>query len=374
MPVYQESGCRIIDKESPWGSYPDEVYAGFFSGPYTAITNTFFCKLGFNSSVLLLRSLTLLAIPLSFYLVQKILYGNQITPSTLLIYPLILFSFPVRAALEYGQPTVIYLLFLVLGIYRLRFEQSLKSNWLYLFLICLAIDYKPHVFGVIFILLNSIRIIKRFAPLIASLNLFGYLLIFSLTGATPLQHFKSIVYRGRNMANVGDQMSIHALSNSFGKWLILITLSFILWTLFISRTSQILLNACIHRNVFVYLLIQVISPFLHPQDLIFFALYFFSLLLHSPLIHFQKVFVFLLPLVLTWSNNPLISLTVAIISLFIGWLLNLRLNAGYLFLILASFHSFILLFPSREGDIRHLYNLSSIFILLYVLTKDRSTK
>ena len=213
--VFYQAAEYARGLSNPWFSSVDPIYSAYVNGPLTAIVISPLSLLSIDAAIFFVRFLSVVSIPLNLWLLAKILNVSFSFSSHKLwiASSLLLFSFPVRANLEYGQLFLLFTLFFTFAVF---FLHSFSSGWVHLssgILLGITLDYKPQVFGIV-----SLILILRFRRVILGVViswLFGALVSVWLTDSSPfLVWLKAINLRKDGGFNSSDQMNLVALVNN----------------------------------------------------------------------------------------------------------------------------------------------------------------
>ncbi len=359
---FYKAGVEALHFTDPWIGGADYVYSAYINGPLTLMTIMPFSIFGKALSLLLLRASTVACLPLIIHFLGKIL-KKQSTLGKTEIYSascVLLFTFPVRSNLEYGQFFII-ISTLVLGSVSYFLESKAKySDLLVGMTLSLSLDFKPQVFTplVLFIFVRKPRTMLGLLP--------GFLLqiVISLV-ISPQFPFESWLDALRVKKEGGfmtiDQMNVYAISQS------------IFFAIFI--VSTILFSVLIYMHKFsikprmdfetlnlLWLGWFLFIPYLHPTDLVI------PIGVLSLLIFQRKTRLSLIALgaALVWSNSISLTLVTLIV---ISVMLRIYRNPPVIFLCIpnAVFIYFIKAYPQSEIILRQAINYSALVVTLFVL-------
>jgi hypothetical protein len=357
---------------NPWFSSVDPVYSAYVNGPLTAIVISPISLLSIEVAIFVVRLLSVVSIPLNFWLLSKSLNVNISFNSQKLwiASSLLLFSFPVRANLEYGQLFLLFSLFFSLPLFLLR---NFSLNWVQVFsgiLLGITVDYKPQVFGLVTLIL-VLRYRRVIIGVIISW-LFGGLVSVWLTDSGPFVTWaKAINLRKNGGFTSVDQMNLVSLVNS----------GFILIILIVSLVG--VGSAMIYRNWFsmnrdlfdidwylVFVVGFILIPYLHPTDI-----YIVGVCLVIRLIQSDSIFPWIgLGFLITWSNALEVFVAQTILVFFLSVLLKTsRSNVVVSMIPSLSLLAAVEISPGNESLTRKFMNfLLLLFVFWLEVTSSKA--
>jgi len=369
--TFYSAGIKVRDLESPWDVNKGNEFSAYLNGPISALSLTALTLFPYEISLFIVRVITLVLIP---YALKGFFSSFHISCSAEMRYylsTLLILTFPIRACLEYGQLSGIYLSCFVIFLAAVKSKKNGFQLFAFGLVSCIMLDYKPQIFLPILIFLpyRSIHFLFGLMSGVAS----AWFINFIVTGDTFFNAWlDAILARSQTVSNRGDQMSVYSLLN-LNQTETKIMLLVLLFTAAFSviRSKQLKnLDRC-QRILLSLLLWSALTPFSHPTDMLISQLFIFALILRLS----GNVNLVLLALGFgaVWSNS-LIPSSIVFFSLFLlsrkSILSNSNLNLFIQLLILTPpvIFSFISIrFPILEGAARQLLNYVSILIPVVML-------
>ncbi len=371
--TFYSAGISVRDLESPWDVNKGNEFSAYLNGPISALSLSALTLFPYEISLLILRVITLALIP---YTLKRFFSFFHISCSSEMRYnlsTLLILTFPIRACLEYGQLSGIYLSCFVIFLAADKSKDSGFQLFALGLLTCIMLDYKPQIFLPILIFLPY-RSIHFLYGLIGGITS-AWFINFFVTGDTFFNAWlDAILARSETVSNRGDQMSLYSLLNlnqTESTILLFVLLSTAAFSVIRSEQMKNLDRG--QRLLLSLLLWSTLTPFSHPTDMLISQLFIFALILRLS----GNVNAHLAWLALgfgaVWSNS-LIPSSIVFLSLFLfsrkSIFSNRHLNLLIQFLILTPpiIFSFISIrFPSLEGAARQLLNYLSILIPVVML-------
>ncbi len=359
---FYKAGVEALHFADPWVGGADFVYSAYINGPLTLMAIVPFSIFGKELSLLLLRASTVACLPLLIHFLSKIL-KKQSTLGKTEIYSascLLLFTFPVRSNLEYGQFFIIISTF-VLGSLSYFLESKVKySDLLVGMTLCLSLDFKPQVFIplALFVFVRKPRTMLGLLP--------GFLLqiVISLV-ISPQFPFESWFDALRVKKEGGfmtiDQMNVYAISHSIIVAIFIVSTILLFFLIYMHKFSIKPLMDFEALNL-MWLGWFLFIPYLHPTDLII-PIGVLSLMIFQGKTRLSLI---ALGAALVWSNSVSLTLVTLII---ISLMLRIYRNPSSLFLWIPStvFICCITAYPQSEIILRQAINYSSLVFTLFVL-------
>jgi len=365
FPVFYEAGQLLLNFQSPWDAVIDPIYSAYLNGPLTALVISPLAILPQNITLAITRILSIVLIPFLTFQISKYFFPLQefsyLNKKIWLASSFILFTFPIRANLEYGQ---LFIVFLAFAVSALRFSRYESTKFLLLagFLIGLCCDYKPQCF-IIFGLLICFKNRYIFLGVILSV-ISGAFLSTILTHKPPYLVWADVIFKKFKGGVTGDQMHIYAVFPGFWSQVITVVICAVtLLYLFKNRYAK----SIPHKNILIVFLSVLLSPWMHPTDLVLFSLFTVGIAIrHNGLTFFSSL---ALGTLLVWSNNLVISILIVALSVFILFLYLGRSHNKYLTKILFIVLPPILFAlvsnknPAIEDLLRKFVGLGSLFCI-----------
>ena len=366
--TFYSAGKAIDHGLNPWDVNKGNEFSAFLNGPITAILLGGVALLPYNAALFAIRIASLMCLPHLIKFLAEALNFRIDREYRHLFAIGALFTFPVRANLEYGQLAILFFTILFLALKRVLTESNYLNHFLLGVGIYIVLDYKPHVFVPIAILLFWKRkgLISGFgSTLLAAL----IISIFS-TGKFPLYAWLEAIFsRGTNSSSNAEQMSLYAILglSQIISWLIAVMILIYISKKFIFHFNQYdILQATVLLITWLTLI-----PFSHPTDLI--TVILFPIFLRYARVTHEKIVIFFAAgMAIVWSNNLVFS-TVVTIPIFIifSFLTQLRIGErifAYIALLLPQviFLSIIHESPNAENITRRILNFSAVLLCVIV--------
>lgn len=381
FPIFFHAGQAVLRFQSPWQSSSDPVYAAYLNGPLTSIFLGFTALLPSKLGLFLIRALSITALPIVVRKMAKI-FEVDLDESVWLVSILLLFSFPIRANLEYGQLFVIYCLVAVTAV-----QISLKKDKFYLLissgiLIGICLDYKPQSFVILlpFVFAKLYRIVG----LLISIMVSAILSLF-ISDAWPfLEWLQALKSRSGASYKTSDQMSLLGISWQLGIVSgLAIAATCVLYFYGLLQLRDLLRsrNYLLYTTIIIFNLVGL-SFFLHPTDLVLNVIALLFLLTNDDEFTGKPIIAILLGFSLIWSNSIVVSITqFFIIQILVTFL---RVGSNHYQTILISspalFFALACRFSSNvEMTLRHSLNFGSCLgaILMlghYISNRNRAVE
>ncbi len=306
--TFYSAGKAVNHGNNPWDINKGSEFSAFLNGPVTAIILGLTALFPYNAALFTIRLASVLCLPYLIRYLGEVMNLKIDREYLHLISIAALFTFPVRANLEYGQLAIIFFTTISIALKR-ELNNSIFLNQFYLGIsIYVVLDYKPHVFAPIAVLLFW----KRKGMLYGFGTTFLMALLSSslFTGTFPLYVWlEAIIGRGVNSKSNAEQMSLYSILglNQPIAWVIAVTLLLYLSWKVIFKSDQTYSS----KATFLLITWQALLPFSHPTDLI--TVLLLPVFLMQTKVSNQKLLVFLATgLAIVWSNNVVISILVII--------------------------------------------------------------
>jgi hypothetical protein len=374
FPVFYDAGQLFLNFQSPWGAVIDPIHSAYLNGPLTALVISPLAIVPQDIALGVTRAISIILIPFITFQVSKYFSPLQelsfLNKRIWLASSFILFAFPIRANLEYGQ---FFVVFLALAVSALRLSIC-ESNGLRLcsgFLIGVCCDYKPQSFLIFALLIcfrNRYIFLGGILAFISSTTLSTF-----LTDKPPYLVWGKALLTRFEGGVTGDQMHIYALFPGF--WSVFLssviaTFALIHWVLNRTRFSVP------QKTTFIIFITVLLSPWLHPTDLVLFGVFAVGIATWNNGLTILTSLA--LGTLLVWSNNLLINVSLALISAFILYFYlgqNLENTIMKKLLIALPPVLFALLAyttPDLESTLRRYLGLVSIVSITALVTVSRS--
>lgn len=309
--VFMKAGEYFLARENPWSKFTDPN-AMYLNGAGTLILSSLLSLVPIEYGLMMLRVSNILAIlAISFLIGRK---SPQLPVPAIFIS--ILLIFPFRSAMEYGQYTIVYS---VVSFILLRNVLDKKSDSSFgIISLALVVDFKPHI---IVGLLVLILLHKRFMLIMKAVAvwLVIQLIVGSWSNTIPTyEWFLAIKFRSDFVSQGEDNLS---LVSHFGSAHYLAAMILSALMLFYLRGQIKASGRCDHLVLEIVAVSLILSPLLHPTDILFVALVLLSRF------NFSRLEVFLFGLFLVWS--PLLSgaIFTFTVTMLLFFLLSLVRNA-----------------------------------------------
>jgi hypothetical protein len=372
FPVFHDASRLALKLSSPWDAVFDPIYSAYLNGPLTAML---IAPLGiFSQSLALLitRTLSVAVIPFLVFLFLRFLLPHKtlgfFSKDVWIISSLLLFTFPVRANLEYGQFYLVFITLAVLGL-KLSLSESAIKLFISGLLLGICCDYKPQSF-LVFALIFCFTNVYIFFGLSFSVIL-GAIFSTILTKTIPYQVWIEVILEKSKGGSTEDQMHLYEIIPGS------ISLFFALGLFILATTSTIInkLNGS-ERVISIIFVTTLLTPWMHPTDLVLYGL--FAVVLTIQPNRLTTLSSFGLGSFLVWSNSYTISILVALVvfSLLLAHgeiLKKLRFVQIFLILIPSTIFSYTSNeFPEFEGVHRQFWGMAGIVIITMVSTHSQS--
>jgi len=264
--VFVDAGLAFRKQLNPWAISPDPN-SMYLNGASGILPLVLFSFLKIETGLFLLRLLNLTVVVLLIWKPRN--YSmHKVTP---LYIALVMLSFPFRSAMEYGQLTVLYSSLAFWLVSNLLKGDSYTVSMM--FSLVLLIDYKPHVF--VFLLL--VLLVKRKYLFLSQAFLFWaviQLLIGWWTKTVPIvEWYKAIQYRNQYVTSGEDSFSLVSILN-LSPLVSMVVTGIGMTTLLIVLVK--------HQSDIKPVLVKVsvigllAIPLLHPTDLLLVFLFFLA--------------------------------------------------------------------------------------------------
>lgn len=376
FPVFYAASRLSLNFQSPWDAVFDPIYSAYLNGPLTALVISPLSLVPQNIALGITRALSIVLIPFLTYQISKYFSPYQdlrfLNKRIWLASSIIMFTFPIRANLEYGQFFIIFLAFAILAL-RLSSYETKGSLLLAGFLIGVCCDYKPQCF-MVFALLICFKNRYIFLGGVFSI-ISGALLSVILTRKAPYLVWCEVILKKFKGGATGDQMHIYVLFPGLWSILVLIVISAFAVAYLLRYRNKVSVQ---QRSVLIIFITVLLSPWMHPTDLALFAVFVVGIAIRSNgLTLFSSL---ALGSLLVWSNNVTISIFVALLSFFILFLYlgrNQQTLFVYKFLIIMPSIFFAIFSknnPEVEDLLRKLFGIVSLFCATFLATISVSEK
>jgi hypothetical protein len=313
FPTFFKAGEAVRTFSDPWQVNEGSQFNAYLNGPLTGLLLGLLSFLPYSFAMLSVRILTLAVIPYAVESIAKLSKTNISVRDKYFLSSLLLFTFPVRANLEYGQLAII---FSAVGVAALRLIGNNKSSkslfWLG-FISIFLVDYKPQVFIPILFIVLLLR-----KSLFAGI-FFGIVLMVVtswLLSRTLLTSWTNAMFtRSGQISSGDDQMSLYSFFSMSKElsYLVAATLSILLclrvYRIYVRSKSENQLNFIL-VGIGIW---SAISPFSHPTDM------FFSILIGSMYLYKIKTTALnlkstvLFSAAMVWSNNLFICIAIGLV-------------------------------------------------------------
>jgi hypothetical protein len=313
FPTFYKAGEAARMFSNPWEVNEGSQFNAYLNGPLTGSLLGLVSFLPYSIALLCVRLITLAVIPHAVDSIATLTKTTITQRDKYLLSCILLFTFPVRANLEYGQLAIIFSALLLATLRKLDQFKSPRNLFTLGFVSLLLIEYKPQVF-IPLLLLSLLMRLSLFAGFLSGILLMT-LSSWLISNTFLSSWLSAILVRSGQITSGDDQMSIYSLL-SLSKNLsysIAAILSLVLcWMVIRSYSSWKI------ENNYVFILIAIgiwmgISPFSHPTDM-FIAMLIGSMYLKrvptSDLNIFAAIF---LGASVVWSNNVYICVATAFV-------------------------------------------------------------
>jgi hypothetical protein len=359
--VFHKAGSQLLAGLNPW-DYSGDKQAMWLYGPITLLYNSALSILPIQASLMLIRVITLLStLIIAFFISNKLL---RINPFILAIF--LMFSYPVRACLEYGRTDIIIALITLKLLYELSKPRNFSNVYILTFFSVLVLDYKPHLA----IPILGVLVILGFKKVLFILTII-YLIIFALFYLIYEINFLESWYsairtRQVDVAKATDQLSFSSLiSERIGTVIFILVCFLIILQLIHMRYIEYMFKNVFLSYLSILLLFITFGIFLHPTDVFLHVVTCLFLVRNNA----SLVNVFCLGCFLVWSPNISVNLALVVLNFVCFYTLDLmdfRLKLKYmlaLFMPLTFYTVFLLIDPNQEEQVRRfLQYISLLFI------------
>ena len=366
--VFHKAGSQLLAGLNPW-EFSGDNQAMWLYGPVTLLYNAGLSILPIQVSLTVIRVLTLLSILIiAFILSNNVL---RVNPFVLAIF--FMFSYPVRACLEYGRTDIIMALITLKLLYRLSEPRNFPNLYILTFYSLFVLDYKPHlaipILGIL--LIHGFR--KVFVILsIIYLTVFAYFyLIYKINFLESW--YNSIRIRQPGASKMADQISLSSLtSERIGLIFFILSCVLILFQLIHVRYYKNSFKDTFISDLSVMLLFITFGIFLHPTDVFLYVIMCLCLVRNGS----TFVNIFCLGCFLVWSPNLYINAVLVVLNFACFYKLNLndfRSKPEFMFALfvpLALYTVLVLLDPNQEELARRLLQYLSLLFVTYLSTRS----
>lgn len=359
--VFHNAGSQLLAGINPW-DYSGDKHAMWLYGPITLIYNSGLSILPIQASLTLIRVITLLStLMIAFFISNKLL---RINPFILAIF--LMFSYPVRACLEYGRTDIIITLITLRLLYELSESRNFSNVYILTFFSVLVLDYKPHLA----IPILGILVIHGFKKVLF-ISLIIYLTIFVFFYSIYEINFLESWYRAIRIRQVDatkttDQLSFSSLiSERIGTVIFVLVCFLIVVQLIHMRYIKYIFKNVFASYLSIMLLFITFGIFLHPTDVFLHVIICLFLVRNNA----SLVNIFCLGCFLVWSPNIYVNVVLVVLNFACFYILDLmdfRLKTKYmltLFVPLSLYTVLVLIDPSQEELARRfLQYISLLFV------------
>lgn len=365
FPVFYRAGIAARHLQDPWATSIDETYAAYLNGPISSALLGVISVLEYDLALLLVRIATIALVPtLLFFLNRRL----EIFPNSQFwqISTMCILSYPVRANLEYGQ---LFIVFFTIAAVPILYSKT-RTTKLDIFsgvAIAIAVDYKPHVFLMLLLLvLFNREILLGFL----GASFVGAVISTVITNQFPFAVWATqILKRAQSTGESSDQMGLNGIFHHFGlSWGVTLIVTAVLLSFLILRVKY-LSSVMSFKLKSLYLGICVLpfSLFVHPTDLFMYSI-ILSLSLMQQFKSKQLIFLFI-GSSFVWSNNLYITLVLGALTLLILNPKNLR---DLVSVLLLSIQPVIFTFVSLQSlnwemSMRHILNFQAVIVSCFLL-------
>jgi hypothetical protein len=359
------AGLKARHLTDPWIGGADYVYSAYINGPLTLLLIIPFSFFGNAASLLILRVSTVVCLPILTRLILNVFRG-QVSLSKTDIYSsslLLLFTFPVRSNLEYGQFFIIVITLMLAALSRLLESNTKYADLILGFTICFILDFKPQVFIPVAFYVLARRHRALFGVLVGILAQ----LIISLAVSRNFP-FKSWLEALRAKREGGfttiDQMNLYAISKSvIVSILIASTVLFLI--VYYIKAFSVKLRINSESLIFIWLLWFLFVPYLHPTDLVVPV----GMICVAVFSKGSNLLFLALGSALVWSNSTVLMFITLIIITFALKIYNKK-SALFLWIPNIVFILSIKLFPYIEMSLRQVLNYSALIFYFFVIVQN----
>lgn len=350
--VFMKAGEIFLERGNPWVSFTDPN-AMYLNGSATLIFSSLLSFMPIEFALFLVRIANILAMLTTSFLIGR-KYSLLPVPA---IFIFTLLIFPFRSAMEYGQYTILFALLSFLLIQNVLDKKH--DSVLAISSFALVIDFKPHIVIGLFVI---ILLHKRFALVFKALGVWfiNQLIVGFWSQTIPVYEWYLAIKRRSNFVSHGeDNLSLVSNFGSIQFWFVSCFLAIAMFTIWSHLRNSGVDELLLIQIVAVAL---IMSPLLHPTDMLLVALILFS---KFDLSRAQTI---LIGLFLVWSPLPsgaiftLVTITIlffllSLINKIPGKLTYLPLVGPYLCYLLA------VKFGLNEVSVRHLLQQCILIII-----------
>lgn len=262
--VFYRAGMEFRSGINPWNTYL-ETGAYYLNGGSTLLLLSSLSIFSIDTAILILRITNLIIV--IFVIMRSRNFFRQVPPALIIIF--IFLAFPFRSAMEYGQLTIIFgsVAFIVL----IRIWKNSTDSISVILGLAFIVDFKPHlVIGLIayLVLLGRVGLLFKafFTWLIFQVIIGLYLDVFPFS-----EMIQAISFRSGTVTEGEDSFSVISFLNLESNLSIIFTfVSIVLFSLYLIIARKNLDSRILPLFSFSLLL----TPLLHPTDLMFLILVF----------------------------------------------------------------------------------------------------
>ena len=371
FPVFYRAGIAARHLQDPWATSIDETYAAYLNGPISSVLLGVISILEYDLALLLVRIATIALVPtLLFFLNRRL----EIFPNSQFwqISTMCILSYPVRANLEYGQ---LFIIFFTIAVVPILYSKT-RTTKLDIFsgaAIAIAVDYKPHVF---LLLLLLVLINREILLGFLGASFVGAVISTVITNQFPFTVWASqILKRAQSTGESSDQMGLNGIFHHLGfSWGVTVIVTAVLLSFLILRVRDLSsVMSFEQKSLYLGICVLPFSLFVHPTDLFMYSI-ILSLSLVQQFKSKQIVFLFI-GSSFVWSNNLYIALALGALTLFILNPKNLRDLVSVLLLSIQPLIFTVVTrqSPNWEMSIRHILNFQAVIVSCFLL-KDLITR
>lgn len=379
FPTFYKAGEAVRMFSNPWQVNEGSQFNAYLNGPLTGSLLGLVSFLPYSMALLCVRVTTLAVIPHAVDSIAMLSKTTITLREKYLLSCILLFTFPVRANLEYGQLAVIFSALLLATLRLLDQDNSPRNLFALGFVSLLLIDYKPQVF-IPLLLLSLLMRLSLFAGLLSGVLLMT--LSSWLFSNTFLSSWLSaILERSGQITSGDDQMSIYSLL-SLSKNLsysIAVIMALVLCWIAVRNYSRLK-----NENDSAFILIAIgiwmaISPFSHPTDMFIAMLIGSIYLIRVSSSYLNISTAIFIGASVVWSNNVYICLATAFaVTILALTAKTLRGNRFLLFIIITFINliipTVIKVNPTLETNTRQALNYLCVAAVALSLSKEFLSK
>jgi hypothetical protein len=375
--VFYRASELTLALDSPWEAVIDPIHLAFMNGPLTALLISPLGIFSENLALLITRTLSISLIPCLTYHLLKFftphLEVSMTNKNIWLASTAALFTFPVRANLEYGQ---FYIIFLTIAVYALRHSQSSEHKSLFFsgLLIGICCDYKPQSFLFFAILIGFTNKYIFFGGcLTVVLSAFSSVL---LTGEIPFKVWVEVILARLKGGSTPEQMHIYTLHPRL-TLLFVVAAVFVILVRFKLKTESV--TDLTNSKVFFLFVAMLLSPWMHSSDLVLVSIFIVGIVVFN---HGLNLISSLgLGALLVWSDRLIINIILLTLMVFliVIWNITSKTNIFSLWIIFVPQAIFYFV-PNENEELqilhRHLWGLASLVsaLLLSAFSKSPSSR